>query len=129
MEEKRKSCKEWAKDHKVELIIAGIGVGVTIAVILAMKKATSEEEFLEEVAKSFIKKMPEEISAVDTSIVPEAVKNVAKRASHEVSMHLRNLPEGHKPSLEKLAEAKELGISLLQTQTLVDAYRTGEVAA
>ena len=129
MEVKKKSCRDWAEEHKVELIIAGIGVGVTIAVILGIKKVASKEDVLEEVAKNFIEKMPEEICSIETPIIPETVKDIVKRVPHEVRMHLRKLPEGHKPSIEKLAVADELGISLLPGQTLVEAYRTGEVAA
>lgn len=127
MEEKKKNCKEWIREHNVELIIAGIGIGVTIAVILGMKKSASEK-ILADMSTNFIEKMPEEAQSIEVPIVTETIKNAMKRAPHEVRMHVRNLSKGQ-PSLEKLAEAERLGISLLSTQTLVDGYRTGENAA
>lgn len=40
----------------------------------------------------------------------------------KVSGGIRNLPDGHHPSLEKLAQAAMLGITLGDNQTLVDSY-------
>ena len=49
-------------------------------------------------------------------------QNVEKTASHHASKHIRNLPEGHNASAEKIATAEEHGFSLGEGQTWVDDY-------
>ena len=40
----------------------------------------------------------------------------------DVREHLRNLPQGHHPSVWKIAEAAESGIELAENQTIVSAH-------
>ena len=47
---------------------------------------------------------------------------VEKTGSHHASKHIRNLPEGHNASAEKIATAEEHGFSLGEGQTWVDDY-------
>jgi len=43
--------------------------------------------------------------------------------SFDVIRHVRNLPNGWKASPEKIEEAVNLGINLLENQTIVDPYK------
>lgn len=49
-------------------------------------------------------------------------QNVEKTGSHHASKHIRNLPEGHNASAEKIATAEEHGFSLGKGQTWVHDY-------
>lgn len=130
MEEKRKKCIQWVKEHKAEIIAAGVSVGAVIALLLGLSNWTSIEMKMEDL-KKIIRKNPQ--SAVLTSLVENEVEAVscatkrgAVRIPHEVRMHPRNLPKGHNPSPSKIALAVEYGYTLLPGQTLVEGYHTGE---
>ncbi len=126
---RKKSCKEWIKEHNTELVVAGICVGITVVTILGIRKAASIEDTLEEVAKELTKKVPEEACSMEIPGASDTIQTVIKRRPHDVKMHLRNLPEGHKASIEKVEAAMKLGIVLLPEQTWVDFYRTKEDVA
>ena len=144
LHQRKKKFVDWAKAHKKELAIAGISITtVGIAVVFGINNRDVLEEVFVPLGKSNMKK-PEVIPKVSTLIsevntvpqvedVPEkvidAIEPVITRAPHEVRMHPRTLPENWKPSLEKINLANELGIDLAPNQTLVNSYRTGEIAA
>lgn len=137
MEREKKTFVEWIKAHKTELIIAGISITAIVGIIIGIKKyQVLEEEWIS--LKNLVEKPPENISFVKMSVDEEI--NVDKeviditviqssRTPHNVSEHLRNLPEGWKASAEKIAMAAEHGYELLPGQTWVEAYRTGGLAA
>lgn len=62
-------------------------------------------------------------NVVESNIIP------ITKAPHDVSEHIRNLPQGYKASAEKIALAAERGLVLLPEQTIVDAYRAGGAVA
>lgn len=135
--EKEKRFVEWVKEHKRELIIAGVSIAAIIAVIIGIKNHKALEEAWASFRK-LVEKTPECIPVEKTVAVTETVpvKDIveinivtADRIPHDVAEHLRNLPEGWKASAEKIATAAEHGYDLLLGQTWVEGYRTGGLAA
>lgn len=130
--------KNWTKEHKKGLIIAGTALGVAgIGVLVFFGFKNKEEleaatEQLEKLANT-TSEMAEMVSQVKipeetcTITVESVISN--KHAPHPVDGHIRNLPEGHVASAEKIAEAIERGILLKEGQTIVDAYETGKTVA
>ena len=137
MEKEKKTFVDWVKEHKKELIIAGVSIAAIIAVIIGIKNHKALEEAWASLRK-LIEKTPEAISTVNTASIAEVtpVKDIVEisivtfdRIPHDVAEHLRNLPEGWKASTEKIATAAEHGYNLLPGQTWVKSYRTGGLAA
>lgn len=137
MTSKKKNFKNWVKEHKTKLIIAGVSMSVILMVILKVKN----QDMLEETGNSF-RKLGEKESKkdliVDTMLgsrideIPNIVDvktNMMGRTPHNVDRHVRNLHEGWKASAEKIATAAEQGYNLLPGQTWVEAYKTGNLAA
>ena len=142
MKEERNSVITWIKDHKKELIIAGIGVAAAILVVLAIKNRKE----LESTFATFKRAIKNQQSTPSSTLEHPATKCVSQispvsvttennivpltRCSHFVKMHTKKLPAGHKASAEKIAQALELGMDLPEGQTIVNAYTTrGNVAA
>ena len=137
MENEKKTFMDWIKEHKKELIIAGIGIASIITIIVGIKNHKTLEEawaFL----KKLVEKTPETVPSIKSVLVTEVapVKDIvdiniatADRIPHDVTEHLRNLPEGWKASAEKIATAAEHGYELLPGQSWFEAYRTGGIAA
>lgn len=137
MEKEKKTFVQWVKEHKKELIIAGVSIAAIIAVIIGIKNHKALEEAWASLRK-LVEKTPECIPVEKTVAATEnvPVKDIveinivtADRIPHDVAEHLRNLPEGRKASAEKIATAAEHGYDLLPGQTWVEAYRTGGLAA
>ena len=138
MEKEKKSLVKWIKEHKTQLIIAGISITTIVAIILGIKNRQTLEE-----AWSSLKRVAEKVPDKSQSVCKciETVQEVPKasvtnesiiqitRIPHDVSEHVRNLPSGYKASAEKLALAAERGLDLLPGQIIVEAYRTGGFAA
>ncbi len=137
MEKEKKTFVDWIKEHKKELIIAGVSIATIIAVIVGIKNHKALEEAWASLRK-LVEKTPEMIPVAKLMSVTEVtpVKDIveinivtADRIPHDVAEHLRNLPEGWKASAEKIATAAEHGYDLLPGQTWVEAYRTGGLTA
>lgn len=141
MEKEKKSLMDWIKDHKKELIVAGVSITALILAILGIKNRKAIEEAWNTLRQIVNQKpaaiKPSTITPVsEIKIKTETLTNVVEsniipitKAPHDVSEHIRNLPNGYKPSAEKLALAAERGLELLPGQTIVDAYRTGGAVA
>ena len=153
--EDRKGIIQWIKEHKKELIIAGVSIGTLLLIIIGFRKREDIEELLESL-KGIVKHPEPEICPkeifVESVIETPVLEHVVSEASvlvepvqinepiapvlsstesypFEVSSHIRNLPHGQHASPEKVAEALENGITLLEGQTLVDSYMKREIAA
>ena len=137
MENENKKFTEWIKEHKKELIIAGISIAAITAVLIGIKHRESIEEIWKTFSKT-IKKTAEDAQVVETehileveqvrTVVETRVQQVSK-ASHVVAEHLRDFPNGWHASSEKIATAFEHGYELREGQTWVKSYRTGGLAA
>lgn len=129
MNEKHKFVN-WVKDHKKQLLIAGISVTAVIGIIIGLKNKEAIKELWENLENSLSKtteKLPESITIVKTD--PQVIEEVipvrlytSPQETFGVSQYIRNLSGGRHHSIEKAAEAAALGIDLLPHQTLVDTY-------
>lgn len=137
MKKEKKKIMDWIKEHKAELIIAGVSVSALIMLILGIKNKEALEDFWSSLKKidgersiSINNEMFEHIPEIfPVQEVPMNNIILIERIPHNVDSHLRNLPEGWQASAEKIATAAEHGYELLPGQTWVEAYRTGGVAA
>ncbi len=130
MEENKKGFVDWVKDHKKQLLIAGISVTAIIGAIIGLKNMEAISELWETLEKSISKtpeKLPESFSIAQA--VPPVFEEAtpvrmytSPRDSFGVSRHIRKLSGGRHHSAEKAAEAALLGIDLPPDHTLVDAY-------
>lgn len=132
----KKSFTTWVKEHRKELIIAGVGIAVlTISVVVLKKKATPRgSRVIEDMTKSILNKA----SSIEAESVTEATTTVVigkvnetithRKVSHDVASHLRNLPKGRCASPLKLATAAEHGFQLSPGQTWIETYTTGLTA-
>ena len=137
--EDRKSLIRWIKDHKKQMIIAGISIGTLILIILGIKNRAAIKAVWDSqkgVVKHPTAKAAEEVAKVVTDIPPApaseivtAVVSNSETLPFEVSRHIRNLPDGWHASPEKVAEALKNNIILMDGQTWVDSYVKGGVAA
>lgn len=137
--EDRKSLIRWIKDHKKQLIVAGISIGALILIILGIKNRAAIKavwDSLKGVVKHPTTKAAEEVTKVVTEIpsapaseIVTAVASNSETLPFEVSRHIRNLPDAWHASPEKVAEALKNNIILMDGQTWVDSYMKGGVAA
>ena len=121
--EDRKSLIRWIKDHKKQMIIAGISIGTLILIILGIKNRAAIKavwDSLKGVVKHPTAKVAEEVAKVVTDIPPApaseivtAVVSNSETLPFEVSRHIRNLPDGWHASPEKVAEALKNNIILM----------------
>ena len=154
MKEQNKLVK-WIKEHKKELILAGVSIGTLILVVLGIKNRDQiqklskqlkdliqpaaikvTKEFAAAVAKPKAE-IPAEIvqtlaataetlaDAVQEPEIADAVCEVIAISPQFVSKHLRNLHEGWNASPEKIATAAENGFNLIGNQTWVTSYSKG----
>lgn len=138
MEEKN-SLVQWIKDHKKELVVAGIGVGALILIILGIKnKAALKAAWgsIKDRARRPSSGHSEHITRVVAEIppapAPESHRMLPSNSPslpYEVKRHIRNLPAGRHASPEKKATAAAYNIQLMEGQTWVRDYMKGGVAA
>ncbi len=121
--QKKKSFFEKVKEHKTEIIIAGVTITSIAGAVLT---AINWNSFRSHNVTSLLK----EGGKVNDDIIPhvsEAIENAVSRIPSngrviDVSKHIRNLPDGWKASSEKLDSAKKARIILGAHQTWVDDY-------
>lgn len=137
MAKEEKQLKKWIREHKKELIIAGVSAVTIMAVIIGIRHCAEIEEFMELFKKdSKITKKTLDLVNIEQSTKVEEILEVVdlgiqstKKAPHIVSEHIRELPDGWHASAIKVAAAEARGIILKDGQTLVESYRTGGIAA
>jgi len=136
--EEQEGLMRWLKEHKNQLIIAGVSVGTLILIILGIKNKEKIMAVWDSLkgALNFGIKSTEEIEKInkDTPLVPTGGKDFALATSvvpepFEVKSHVRNLPEGWKASTEKISEARKNNIILTDQQTWVNGYTKRNGAA
>lgn len=145
--EEKKSFLIWVKEHKKQLIIAGVGVATIVGIILAIKNRESIMRMWESLRLSITKqplKATEGKSMLSTTSAPISVPVIEvvpateitvirmtdiEQSPFDVSKHLRNLHEGWEASATKIATAAEHGYNLQPGQTWVDSFTKGGIAA
>ena len=133
MKEKNKLIL-WIKEHKKQLVFAGISITTLAAVVLGIK---NKEKLMElwDTLKESIKPTINVSVTVNVTIInvpaeaPTVLMSDDPSVPLEVSRHIRNLPEGWHASPEKIAAAREMNIVLQEGQTWVENYTKGESAA
>ena len=124
---------KWVKEHKKQLIFAGISITGIVTLILGIKNRESLALVWGSL-NNVVTNKPERIpvnklatTSIDIPVCEPAVtKTVASgRMPHSVADHIRNLPEGWKASGNKIATAAEHGFDLHPGQTWVEHYNTG----
>ena len=125
----------WIKEHKKELMIAGLSITAVLLLVAGIKKQESLKDIWNWL-KQATPKVPDMVTKETVEIPPELIHEAGAPASSisdaisiEVSRHIRNLPAGQHPSLEKVVKAAEMGIPLKEGQTWVDSYWKGGNAA
>lgn len=145
----KKTIFEWLKAHKKELAIAGASIAGVIITIIAIKNRAELKKYWDEL-QTAISKLSENkqskiiVNSCDTTnmkTLSEAVDSVelpvavplnhitANKMAFDVQKHIRNLPQGYHPSLEKIETALENGVELAPNQTWVRDYKKGLEAA
>ena len=142
MEDKKTDFLGWIKQHKKQLILAGISISVVIGIILGAQNSVvigiilgaQNKEVLEELWATLRKSTKNELQpefktiSLTQTLLPENDVLLTPRnytlpqEPVDVCMHIRTLTGGRVHSAEKAAEAEALGILLLPNQTLVDPY-------
>lgn len=119
----------WRRNKKIVIVVGGIltaaGCGYAVYknwdIIKGLFVSTKPELI---VINS--QRVPVKVTAPAVDIFAENLETIRQNINggeaFDVSTHIRNLPKGWKASPEKIAEAAELGINLLDNQTLVDSY-------
>ena len=128
----------WVKQHKKELIIAGLSVMTIVAIILGIKHFDELKELwntLRGITEQPIKSVsaPRNVLPPDTASLPvqtvkPVVNDVVRQSASEpfdVSKHLRNLHTGWHASPDKIATALENGFVLEEGQTWVTDFTKG----
>lgn len=137
--EEHKGIIQWIKEHKKELIIAGVSIEALVLVVISIKNKDAIKELWESLKNTAIQ-TSSKVSDASTKVVMEApiesfqngVSNIASNSEtipFEVRRHIRNLPEGWHASPEKIEEALKNSIILMDGQTWVDGYMKGDFAA
>ena len=119
----------WRRNKKTVYTVGGIlvaaGCGYAIyrnrSTIIGLLTSTSSEYIVisNQQVSVAVPELVEEVIMENIETIPKIING---GEAFDVNAHIRNLANGRKASLEKLAEAAELGISLLDNQTLVDSY-------
>ena len=112
------NLKNWVKNHKSDLIYIGSVVIVSIGTFLLIGKLNAAKKSVP--LNVSIKPIKTVCSCKEFINVSDLEEKALK--SINVREHLRNLPNGHHPSLQKITEATTLGLDLLENQTIVSAH-------
>lgn len=119
----------WHRNKKMMLAIGGILIAVGAGYVVYTNWGSLKDVFISKDSKLGMipnPKLPVDIQAQITEALQEKTATVTKIINNgeviDVNMHIRNLPMGWKASQEKIDKAVELGINLLENQTIVDPY-------
>jgi len=119
----------WHRNKKTVLAIGGVLLAVGAGYVVYKNWGSLKDVFISGDSKPGMipnPKLTVDIQAQITEALPEKTATVTKIINNgeaiDVNMHIRNLPMGWKASQEKIDKAVELGINLLENQTIVDPY-------
>lgn len=123
MESKKKELIKWIKNHKKQLIFAGISITTLVCIILGIKNKDTLAESVKKAPATTTTSIPAVSAPVTVSEAALPIRPyTSPTAAFNVSSHVRTMPIGRHHSAAKALEAAGLGIYLLPNQTLVDAY-------
>ena len=128
--ENKKGFLAWIKEHKKQLILAGISITTIVGIILSIKNGDTLLE-LWTLLSERVKKVHEapalsahvlQISVLELEAAASKRSYTPPSEAFDVNGHIRTMVAGRHHSAEKAAEAVALGIKLLPNQTLVSPY-------
>ena len=119
----------WLRNKKTVLAIGGVLITVGAGYVVYKNWGSLNDVFISGDSKPGMIPTPKltvDIQTQITEALPEKAATITKIINNgeaiDVNMHIRNLPMGWKASQEKIDKAVELGINLLENQTIVDPY-------
>lgn len=137
MKQRIKDFGQWVKEHKWQLLAAGISITAVIVAIINAQKKEEIYSVLSELNEATQKAPPEDAANdnanVGRSMASEPVLEVydseVRTITQQIPLFIRELPDGWHHSPEKAEEANGLGITLAPGQTIVDSHsRTRTIA-
>ena len=99
-------ARQWVSSHKKPILVGGAALGAAAVVVLGVRGGGIPFSNLSEVSPT----------------VDPVIKTITEPKTVQVAGHIRNLPSGWKPSADKIAQAKQIGVSLAEHQTIVNPY-------
>ena len=126
----KKTFSAWVSEHKKGIIITSVGIAVVAGTILVGKNWDAISKLAVRSAEG---KSQNKLPIGAQAAVPDMPVQVPSDKPQimtisEVRSFVRNLPEGHHPSAEKVATAAENGFELIENQTWVEPF-TRKIAA
>lgn len=130
MEKRKDDFIVWVKEHKKQLLLAGISITAVIAAVIGLKNKDAIQELWSSLQDN-IKAKPEtpiKCSTIYSAPLYESQdsrslqRNLTAEQIINVKQHIRKLSGDRRHSHVKELEAAELGITLMPNQTIVDAY-------
>lgn len=123
---KEKGFFEKAKEHKKEIAIGAATVLLVVAVVVVINRAAFisaiKSSCIEEVFTNRLETRNNAGPLISKTVSKSVMSNLPIGNIMNVREHIRNLPEGWKPSISKVELAAKYGYSLGEHQTLVNAY-------
>lgn len=131
MKQRIKDFRQWVKEHKGILAVAGISAVALIALVLCARNKEEIDCVLSALKKAIKDVSPKDLAGksleIDLSDATQPILGVYDSESHtivqQVPLFVRKLPENWHHSAEKAEEAKRLGIELALNETLVDPHQ------
>ena len=130
MKQRMKDFKQWIKEHKGLLAVAGISVTVLVALVLCARNKEEIDRIISILKKAVTDVPTEDIveksMGINLSDVTQPVLEVYDSETHtitqQISLFIRKLPDNWHHSAAKAEEAERLGIQLAINETLVDPH-------
>jgi len=115
--------KETVKEHKTEIIIAGVAIiSIAGAILIVNSGNLVKNPNIATLLKSSVKSKTKIAPIVHETTQNTVINIPSNEKVIDVGQHIRNLSKGYKASPEKLASAIPNGIELGTNQTWVEAY-------
>ena len=128
MKQRMKDFKQWIKEHKGLLAVAGISVTVLAAVVLCARNKEEIDRIIS-ILKKAVADVPTEDMAgsINLSDVTQPVLEVYDSETHtitqQIPLFIRKLPDNWHHSTAKAEEAERMGIQLAINETLVAPHQ------
>ena len=131
MKQRMKDFKQWIKEHKGLLAVAGISVTVLVALVLCARNKEEIDRIISILKKAVTdvptEDMAEKSMGINLSDVTQPVLEVydseANTITQQIPLFIRKLPDNWHHSAAKAEEAERLGIQLAINETLVDPHQ------
>ena len=121
--EKKKTVLGFLKEHKKEIVIgSAIACAVIVGVVIFKNRTVTNALNIREIVAKGLNTQGDAISVGSGVVETCHALNLPSSKPINVREHLRNLPDGWKPSQSKIDLAARYGFSLGDHQTWVNPY-------